>query len=314
MVWCVVCVWCVCKTRLHNTQRFARLLIALEGLQRVSHTTASLKALSIELRDVLAECEHSLPIHWCTGVKHYLLHETDKIHKCGPFQEHNMLVFERWHTIFKRLARGRRNVLASIHNHWTLVTSAAAWRLSSQGGGGWVPNGFDSSLAGAVDRDFSLRKATVKGKQMVVELSDEDFAHVQDVWAVQDRDYDKLRDKYRRSIGERLGRGKSQIPEGLVLDRLNRTELASKERSCLLISEKASSADRADFNGLAFCTSHHCNGLQTDDSVVKLFYEEFEDQRRAPAFAWIQRILIHELYPGYTVYLTIIIRPAWHSI
>ena len=97
---------------------YARLYRCMEGIMRYGHSFASLASLEKNMEVVLGDAEGMLPIMWCTGVRHQLLHGCAVIRLCGPFYEHNMLVFERWHTIFKRLARGRRNVIASIHNHW----------------------------------------------------------------------------------------------------------------------------------------------------------------------------------------------------
>ena len=97
---------------------FVRLYRVIESLMRKGYSVASLNMVDIELKSVLAQAEVMLPINWCTGVRHYLLHACTYIRRCGPFKEHNMLVFERWHTIFKRMARGRRNLIASINHHW----------------------------------------------------------------------------------------------------------------------------------------------------------------------------------------------------
>ena len=53
---------------------FSRLMTCLEGMQRFEHTTASLEALQTDTELVLSECESKLPLFWCCGVKHYLLH------------------------------------------------------------------------------------------------------------------------------------------------------------------------------------------------------------------------------------------------
>ena len=101
-----------------STQLFVRLFRVMESLMREGYSNTSLNLVEADLKSVLAQAEVMLPLIWCTGVRHYLLHACTYIRRCGPFREHNMLVFERWHTIFKRMARGRRNLIASIHSHW----------------------------------------------------------------------------------------------------------------------------------------------------------------------------------------------------
>ena len=280
---------------------FADLLFCLERLQRYKHTTSSLRKLEINIQDVLAKCEHSLPPVWCSGVKHYNLHLCDFIRRCGPFQDHNMLAFERWHTLFKRLARGRLNILASIHTHWSMVLASAAWRMESQGGLEWTMNGFSSSLAGAREVDYTLRVVVAKGAHNEVQLTCDDYAQVQDLWACFDREYDNLRDKYRSYIGERRGHQNSisQLPADLSDTTIRRLQLTEKQLSCLNMTPTAYSVDTADFNSLPFCTVSYCSDLQYDDSVIKQMYEDSEEKsERRAAYAWIKRLLIHELYPG----------------
>ena len=104
---------------MHFKNLFARLYRAMESLMRKGYSNASLNTVEEELHAALAAAETMLPLMWCTGVRHYLLHAVTYIRRCGPFFEHNMLGFERWHVMFKRLARGRRNLVASVHNHWS---------------------------------------------------------------------------------------------------------------------------------------------------------------------------------------------------
>jgi hypothetical protein len=170
---------------------FADLFSCLERLMRYKHTSATLLELERDMQAVLAWCEHTLPPVWCSGVKHYNLHLCDFIRRCGPFQDHNMLAFERWHTIFKRLARGRKNILASIHNHWSMVLASAKWRVASQGGDEWTTKGFDSSLAGAQEVDYTLRAVLAKGKRTKLQIALSEFGQIQDQWAIYDPHYDQ---------------------------------------------------------------------------------------------------------------------------
>jgi hypothetical protein len=88
-----------------------RLTWALESVQAKEHTTAGLAKLEAELVEVLALLESVFPIAWCSQVKHMNLHLCATIRKCGPHWVHSMLGAERFHTFFKKLCRGSRNVL-----------------------------------------------------------------------------------------------------------------------------------------------------------------------------------------------------------
>ena len=95
---------------------FADLLCCLEDLQAKSQPKASLKQLQTALVATLAEAEVHLPVYWNTIVKHVLIHLTNFIERCGPFKAHSMAGYERFHTLFKKLIRGRKNKLvAPLH-------------------------------------------------------------------------------------------------------------------------------------------------------------------------------------------------------
>jgi hypothetical protein len=283
---------------------FGRLMTCLEGMQRFEHTTVSLDTLQTELVNVLGECESKLPLFWCTGVKHYLLHVVLTIQLCGPFKSYNMLVFERWHTIFKRLARGRKNVLASIHHHWSMVLSSAAWRTQAQGRGDeWADNGFRSSLDGAGEIDHSMRVALGTGTRTQVELMDLEYGQVQDMWAVYNKTYDKLCDRYRNSRGENIRTSRSLVPVGLDPDYFNRGRgrpLTDLESNFLKMTPTVYSVISATMNNIPFTTSTRANKLATEDSVVKIYFTELEEDGggKTAAYARISRLLIHAMFPG----------------
>jgi hypothetical protein len=90
------------------------LLYLLEGLQSKEVHQAKLVELNTELVNVLSNLEGLLPLTWCTRTRHYLLHITTFIERCGPFKNFSMLSFERWHTHFKKLFRGTRNMMVCV--------------------------------------------------------------------------------------------------------------------------------------------------------------------------------------------------------
>ena len=47
-------------------------------------------------------------------------HTVEVLEKCGPFPACNMLDIERFHTAFKKLARGT-NIMASIQNNHEML-------------------------------------------------------------------------------------------------------------------------------------------------------------------------------------------------
>lgn len=79
---------------------------------------------------VMAELEILMPVAWSTIVVHiFAFHTVDIMESAGPYCECNMLDIERFHTEFKKLARGRVDVMASIKANWYLLESVNHNRL-----------------------------------------------------------------------------------------------------------------------------------------------------------------------------------------
>ena len=110
----------------------------------------------------------------------------------------------------------------------------------------------------------------------------------------------RLRDKYRTSIGERRGlpTSTSQVPVGLLPTAMPRSNLTPEQVMRLQMTRTAYFINCADFNSLPFCTTTYCNGLKYDNSVIKQMYQEQVGLQPQPAYGWIKRLFIHELYPG----------------
>jgi hypothetical protein len=282
---------------------YARLYRCMEGIMRYGHSFASLATLEKNMEVVLGDAEGMLPIMWCTGVRHQLLHGCAVIRLCGPFYEHNMLIFERWHTIFKRLARGRRNVIASIHNHWCLVLASAAWRLPSSDGEQWSAKGFRSSLAGATPKGYTSKTVFAVGARRRADIPLAGYQFLQDLYASRFVVYDKLRERYRRKMGWNPITSREQIPmgyDGLAsgLRGAGGAALNMEELNWLKMNTIAYSYERATINDAKFCTTAYCKELQYDNSVIKLIYNDADAGDNQDAYAWIKKMFVHEHYPG----------------
>ena len=95
-----------------------------------------------------------LPLQWDTIVRHVLLHLVEFIRRCGPFKDHSMLSFERWHTMFKGLSRGHREVWTSLANHFNMLWSSNVWACKSQGGDELTVTPFRSTISGKKEIDY----------------------------------------------------------------------------------------------------------------------------------------------------------------
>ena len=177
------------------------LLFVLEMLQARVHTDATLELCQQELVRVLSDLEIILPLCWNSNVIHVLLHLCKFIKACGPFHTHSMLSFERWHTVFKKLIRSTHHIMASIRNHYAMYWSTNIWQSESMLGDQWLSHPYRSTTTSRVDNDyddivFHMGKRQRRGALPIG--NGEAFVQVQDQWAVVHKDYDELRDRYRR--------------------------------------------------------------------------------------------------------------------
>jgi hypothetical protein len=117
------------------------------------------------------------------------------------------------------------------------------------------------------------------------------------MWAVYNKTYDTLRDRYRTSMRENI-----QLPVGLDPAHFTRGRpLSDLETNFLKMTPTVYSVPSATMNtDIPFTTTARANNLATDDSVVKIYFNELEEDGggKTAAYARISRVLIHEMFPG----------------
>ena len=148
---------------------------------------------------VMTKLEMKLPLQWNTIVVHiFVFHTILILLSCGPYVACNLMDIERFHTQFKKLARGRVNVMASIRNHYEILEASLQNRgtVNMQ----WTSDAPRSSMAGMAEKPDSAIKTdrcvaplgACKDKQ----LTTADFKLMQDLWAIEVPAYDKFKDKF----------------------------------------------------------------------------------------------------------------------
>lgn len=178
------------------------------------------------LPKLMTEIERVMPIDWNTIVIHiYVFHTLDILCKLGPFSAANTLDIERFHTVFKKLARGKKNVMASIVNHYALMENATLARLKSDQE--WSFPAAKSSFAGHAARvdseDKADRHCEALGNYQAERLTPAEFQQVQTLWADHYPVYAELHRKFRRYRGRRVQDIGGWVPG-------NRTTLTTEER------------------------------------------------------------------------------------
>ena len=126
----------------------------------------------------------------------FVFHTIHILESCGPYVSSNLMDIERFHTEFKKLARGKVNVMASIKNHYEILEASLQNRGTVKMV--WTSDAPRSSMAGMAEKPDSAFKTdrcviplgSCKDKQ----LSSADFKLMQYLWAIEVPAYDKFKD------------------------------------------------------------------------------------------------------------------------
>ena len=147
----------------------------------------------------MTKLEMMMPIDWNTTVIHlFTNHTIDTIKALGPFNAANILDIERFHTLFKSLARGKENVMASIKNHYLLLEVSLSARMSAEVD--WTSLPAKSTPAGYAGRldseDKADRMCQPFGKVTCTTLTSDEYRLVQTLWADSYPIYNNLHRRY----------------------------------------------------------------------------------------------------------------------
>jgi hypothetical protein len=105
---------------------------------------------------------------------------------------------EQFHTVVKGLARGPRNTIASIRNHYMLLVNSNFTRIAAPLD--WMVKARDSTAAGYAARAPSANKKDLfvspKGKGKDGLLDADDLLQIQEVWGRTNAEYGDFRARY----------------------------------------------------------------------------------------------------------------------
>ena len=146
----------------------------------------------------MTKLEMMMPIDWNTKVIHlFTNHTIDTIKALGPFNAANILDIERFHTLFKSLARGKENVMASIKNHYLLLEVSLSARMSAEVDWTSLPaKSTPAGYAGRLDKDKADRMCQPFGKVTCTTLTSDEYRLVQTLWADSYPIYKNLHKRY----------------------------------------------------------------------------------------------------------------------
>jgi hypothetical protein len=289
-------------------QAFIDLLWLCEKVQAKEHSSAEVDKLEFDLVEVLARLETLLPISWCTIVAHVALHLCEFIRRCGPFKEFNMLVFERFHVMVKKLIKGKRNQLASFHNHYMMLINSSEWRVlaerAKEEGNAtrkWMAKGFQSTIAASKPVDYRDKIISTSGAQRDAQLSPADFNEVRDMWCSSDEEhsrYNWLRTAYRKKVQDPLAQLPHELPDNFSIRDMRDSDLPylGMRPDIKLVEYANINKDMARFRN-----TDAQRFTRTDNSAIKGWYRELESPPDTPwtaTYGWIKRMFLHAIYPG----------------
>lgn len=213
-------------------------------------TAGDRQKLAVEIPRVASALEMVLPVYVMTMVWHVLVfHALLTLVNTGPFSVANMLVIERFHTVFKSLARGTRNVMMSIRNHYLLLETALCNRNS--GTQTWSNRAPRSTAAGyaarAGSKDRTERLWSVHGKMTVMKLRDVEFQEIINLWRAHDLEYDTFWERFLASSRRNKVDGKF-APRLTDIRRWRPRYLSAKERQFQQMTKKVQVALFVLFN------------------------------------------------------------------
>jgi hypothetical protein len=179
-------------------QYFIELLGALSNILLKTNERKDRDEFQQRLVMILARLEYKLPVYWSSAARHHLLHIFEKNGDMGAFWTHNMLWAERFHVILKSLARGSKHKMRSIAKHYDMFDiSQTDWRFDQLG---WSSAPKRSTLVAAHGIPEGQGIVTITGSKTPARLCPSDFSQVQDLWCIDSKVLDLLRDRYNLPI------------------------------------------------------------------------------------------------------------------
>jgi hypothetical protein len=191
-------------------QEFLKTLISLftvlGTVMYKTSTPAERARVKLEGAELFTKLEMIMPSAWNTFVRHTCSsHCCDTLESCSAFWCCNMLDHERFHTLLKQMARSRKDLFASVANHYGLLEMTLLQHLDPADGGPDVtlpprrstPAGFASRPVSSLRAEGELVISTV-GECKRYQLSNEEMDLVQHLWRIAEPEYEALWNAFER--------------------------------------------------------------------------------------------------------------------
>jgi hypothetical protein len=214
-------------------QNMIQLLKILELIMRKSSTPGDRAIIRRQLPEVFTRLELALPLYIQSMVVHYLVyHAVEHLEETGPFHVSNMLDMERFQTVLKTCAKGKKNVMRSIVNNYQLLKTSMNTRLVSPCD--WVVSPCQSSTAAYLQEANSMKRTdrwhSVKGKSRTRRLTTSEFKNLLELWSEQNAEFGALEARFKEDQKNHRSHGRRHLLVSTIAEWKPRRKLSDDER------------------------------------------------------------------------------------
>ena len=289
-------------------------------------TPADRNIIDQQLPRIMTRLEILMPINWNTIVIHiFTYHTLETVLAAGPYKVANILDIERFHTQFKKMARGKKYVMASIKNHYLLLEASLFARMDMDHQ--WTRAPPKSTYAGHAARQGSEVKSDLQcsplGKARQHKLTPDEYKQIQTLWADHYPVYNDLHKMFNRWVRIKPSKRRhddiADWSPGLTQTQAKWQQMkpaikvgARAHCICLCVfiyavripfqlrtdCDDVQAYNRARYAGEVFRTFASSKKVKRCDAYLRYDYVDAASRMATKGFAKIRRIFEHEAYPG----------------
>jgi hypothetical protein len=143
-----------------------------------------------------------------------------------------MLDMERFQTVLKTCAKGKKNIMQSIVNNYHMLKTSMNMRLVSPSD--WVVGPCQSSTSAYLEEADSMKRTdrwhSVKGKGRSRTLTAPEFKDLQELWSEQNAEYNALTERFTEDQKNHRKHGRRHLLVGNIAEWKPRRRFSAEEQ------------------------------------------------------------------------------------
>ena len=282
------------------------LLRICQKVRRKVSTPGDREIIQERLPVIMTQLEMALPLSWSTTVVHiFTFHILHLLEAAGPYCVANMMDYERYHTLFKKFARGRMNLMQSIREHHTLWLACQDQR-NQQVQLKWEKTPLRSTPAGFQSRPKSKNRldrfVSTKGSiEKKYTLLDHELVQIELLWATVDEEYGAFHARF-VLFNDRLP-ANARLSSIKDWQGTRRNPTTPREQLWQKMNREVVMYKRAEYAGNHFCTEKYQTEkkVKYDNTHVREDYLAQDSQgveETLTRFGTIKNIFVHQAFPN----------------